>query len=47
MTTSPASEVIISDQDYRQIAINIFQGYADETLKDKSPLEFIKMDFKD
>ena len=47
MTTSPASEVPMSDKDYRQIATNTFQGYADDNLEGKLLWESIKMDFKD
>ena len=47
MTTSPASEVIMSDQDYRQVATNTFQGYADENLEGKPLWESIKMNFED
>ena len=47
MTTSPASEAIMSDQDYCQIATDTFQGYADENLKGKPLWESIKIDFKD
>ena len=47
MTTSPASKVPISDKNYRQIAIDIFQGYADDNLEGKLLWESIKMDFED
>ena len=46
MTTSPASQVIMTDKDYRQIATNMFQGYADKDLEGKLLWESIKMDFK-
>ena len=47
MTASPASEVIMSDKDYRQIATDTFQGYADENLEGKPLWESIKTDFED
>ena len=46
MTTSPASEAIMSDQDYRQIATDTFQRYADENLEGKPLWESIKIDFE-
>ena len=46
MTTSPASQVIMTDKDYRQIALDMFQGYAEQELEGKVLWESIKMDFK-
>ena len=46
MTTSPASEAIMSDQDYCQIATDKCQGYADENLEGKPFWESIKIDFE-
>ena len=47
MTTSPISEVPMSDKDYCQIATNIFQGYADDNLEGKPFWKNIKIDFED
>ena len=47
MTTSPASEVPMSDKDYRQIATNTFQGYADDNFEGELLWESIKIDFED
>ena len=47
MTTSPASEVPMSDKDYCQIATDTFQGYADDNLEGKPLWESIEMDFED
>ena len=46
MTSSPALEVIMSDKDYRQIATDTFQGYADEDFEGKLLWEAIKIDFE-
>ena len=35
MTTSPGSEIIMTDKDYNQIATDIFQRYADERFEGK------------
>ena len=47
MTTSPFLKVPMSDKDYYQIAINTFQGYADNTFKGKRFWESIKINFED
>ena len=46
MTTSPASQVIMTDKNYRKIALNMFQGYTEQELEGKVLWESIKMDFK-
>ena len=46
MTTSSTPQVIMTDKDYRQIALNTFQGYAEQELEGKLLWESIKMDFK-
>ena len=46
MTTSPALQIIITDKDYRQIATNMFQGYADERFEGKLLWRSMKIDFK-
>ena len=35
MTTSSTLQVIMTDKDYRQIALNMFQGYAEQQLEGK------------
>ena len=47
MTTSPAADVILTAKDYRQIAIDMFQGYADERFEGKPLWRSMKIDFKD
>ena len=46
MTTSSTLQVIITDKNYCQIALNMFQGYAEQQLEGKLLWESIKMDFK-
>ncbi len=46
MASSTALEVIMSHEDYRKIATDTFQGYADEDLEGKLLWESIKMDFE-
>ena len=46
MASSPASEVILSDKDYRQIATDMFQGYADEDFEGKLLWKAMKIDIK-
>ena len=46
MASSPASEVILSDKDYRQIATEMFQGYTDEDFEGKLLWKAMKIDFK-
>ena len=46
MTTSFALQVIMTDKDYCQIALDMFQGYAEQEFEDKVFWESIKMDFK-
>lgn len=47
MTTLSTSEVPISDKNYCNIVINIFQGYTNDNLEGKPFWESIKIDFKD
>ena len=46
MTISPASQIIMTDKEYRQIATDILQGYADERFEGKFFWKSIKIDFK-
>ena len=46
MVSPPALEVILSDEDYRQITIDTFQEYADEDFEGKHLWRAIKIDFK-
>ena len=46
MTTSPLSNVTLSTKDYRQIALNMFQKYADECFKGKFLKRSMKINFK-
>ena len=46
MTTSPTSQVTLSDKDYRQITIDTFQEYADEDFEGTHLWRAIKIDFK-
>ncbi len=45
MASSSPSEVIMSDKDYRKIATDTFQGYADNDLEGLLLWEAIKIDF--
>ena len=46
MTTLPALNVILSAKDYRKIATDMFQGYADECFEGKPLWRSMKIDFK-
>ena len=46
MTTSSTLQIIMTDKDYRQIANNMFQGYAKQQLESKLFCKCIKIDFK-
>ena len=46
MTTSPVLQFIMTDKNYRQIALEMFQRYAEQELEGKFLWEFIKIDFK-
>ena len=46
MTTSPVSQLIMTDKDYCQIALDMIQGYAEQELEGKFFWESIKKDFK-
>jgi len=46
MATSPASDIILSPEDYRRIATDMFQGYTDENFEGLLFWRAMKMDFK-
>ena len=46
MTTSSTLQIIMTDKNYHQIAINMFQGYANERFEGKFFWRFMKIDFK-
>lgn len=46
MTTSSILQVIITDKNYCQMALNMFQDYVEQQLEGKLFQESIKIDFK-
>ena len=46
MTTLPALQLIMPDKNYCQIALDMFQGYAEQELEGKVFWKSIKIDFK-
>ena len=46
MTTSPTSQIIMTDKNYNQIDTNMFQGYANERFEGKFLQKSMKIDFK-
>lgn len=46
MVSSPTSHIILSEKDYCQITIDIFQGYTDEKFEGKYLWTAIIIDFK-